>query len=414
MLNAAFDISVVSLPWGKIAFRISVVCYLPKFWQTILRSTLQHSSFSVEKFSRWLRTICTISLSRNTDSDRTKAIGYIEQALTVMKDHCESHGDESEVYLLSCLNERDPLNRLLGLPFGRTAMAVSNQLQYRNRVSSVSTLLHFSVDQQWPWISALVFSTKLRDGSKHRLSFVASCLEGKPRRRRFAIRVHSSFLHLIWHGSRFRRRTQHSWHIISRKVESKQTLRLYYLHRSPTVDCFDGRICSCLLCILWNSTFFASLAYLPSSLWSWSGLSSLRQQSLPWIPAASMHVFRPACLWARLVNLVQLRGFRQFMLHSEPIYLPNWTEPRSPYPEVTDHPLPILTLVFERSLGTESILSPCSMHIKRLLYRFIPESEGGSIFTRNNSTFTDFLLSLWMMNWGALVIEPDVFWLALE
>ena len=70
---------------------------LHAIWQAILRASLQHSSFSVEKFSRWLRTICTISLSRNTETDRTKAVGYIEQALTVMKDHCESHGDENNV-----------------------------------------------------------------------------------------------------------------------------------------------------------------------------------------------------------------------------------------------------------------------------------------------------------------------------
>lgn len=69
-------------------------------WQAILRASLQHSSFSVEKFSRWLRTICTISLSRNTEADRTKAIGYIEQALTVIEDHSESLGDNKVSTLL--------------------------------------------------------------------------------------------------------------------------------------------------------------------------------------------------------------------------------------------------------------------------------------------------------------------------
>jgi hypothetical protein len=46
----------------------------------------------VEKFSRWLRAICTIILARNTATDRVKAIGYVEQALAVIEDNSE--GDE--------------------------------------------------------------------------------------------------------------------------------------------------------------------------------------------------------------------------------------------------------------------------------------------------------------------------------
>jgi len=38
----------------------------------------------VEKFSRWLRAIGTILLSRNTAADRVKAVGYVEQAFAVM------------------------------------------------------------------------------------------------------------------------------------------------------------------------------------------------------------------------------------------------------------------------------------------------------------------------------------------
>jgi len=41
----------------------------------------------VEKFSRWLRAICTILLARNTSGDRVKAIGYVEQAATVIEDN---------------------------------------------------------------------------------------------------------------------------------------------------------------------------------------------------------------------------------------------------------------------------------------------------------------------------------------
>jgi len=50
-------------------------------------ASLDHKALSVERFSRWLRAICTIILARNTAADRTKAIGYVEQALTVIEDH---------------------------------------------------------------------------------------------------------------------------------------------------------------------------------------------------------------------------------------------------------------------------------------------------------------------------------------
>ncbi|KAF9527894.1 meiosis protein SPO22/ZIP4 like-domain-containing protein [Crepidotus variabilis] len=61
----------------------------------ILRSSLDHKCCSIEKFSRWLRTISTIGLSRNTDADRTKTIGYFEQAVSVLADASQSDvGDE--------------------------------------------------------------------------------------------------------------------------------------------------------------------------------------------------------------------------------------------------------------------------------------------------------------------------------
>ncbi|KXN85140.1 hypothetical protein AN958_11630 [Leucoagaricus sp. SymC.cos] len=46
--------------------------------------------FSAERFSRWLRGLCTIGLSRNTTADRLKTIGYIEQALSVLEQYHES------------------------------------------------------------------------------------------------------------------------------------------------------------------------------------------------------------------------------------------------------------------------------------------------------------------------------------
>ncbi|KAF7293678.1 hypothetical protein MIND_01147800 [Mycena indigotica] len=55
--------------------------------EAILRASLDHSSLSVEKFSRWLRAVCTIMLARNSSQDRVKAIVFVEQAVTVIADH---------------------------------------------------------------------------------------------------------------------------------------------------------------------------------------------------------------------------------------------------------------------------------------------------------------------------------------
>ncbi|KAJ6568977.1 meiosis protein SPO22/ZIP4 like-domain-containing protein [Mycena capillaripes] len=61
--------------------------------EAILRASLDQNSLSVDKFSRWLRAICTIILARNTPADRLKAIGYVEQAVSVIEDNCE--GDDA-------------------------------------------------------------------------------------------------------------------------------------------------------------------------------------------------------------------------------------------------------------------------------------------------------------------------------
>ncbi|KAF7317365.1 hypothetical protein HMN09_00472800 [Mycena chlorophos] len=62
-------------------------------FSAILRASLNHNSLSVEKFSRWLRAICTVMLARNGPADRVKAIGYVEQAVSVIEDNCE--GDDA-------------------------------------------------------------------------------------------------------------------------------------------------------------------------------------------------------------------------------------------------------------------------------------------------------------------------------
>lgn len=49
----------------------------------------------MEKFSRWLRAICTILLSRNSPSDRTKALGYVEQAVAVLDQYAHDPDNEN-------------------------------------------------------------------------------------------------------------------------------------------------------------------------------------------------------------------------------------------------------------------------------------------------------------------------------
>lgn len=65
--------------------------------------------FCPQRFSRWLRGLCTIGLSRNTASDRLKTIGYIEQALSVLEQYHE--GDQ--VWALSlCISMLMHLSKL--------------------------------------------------------------------------------------------------------------------------------------------------------------------------------------------------------------------------------------------------------------------------------------------------------------
>ena len=68
---------------------------LPLKYQGILHACLDRALLSIGKFSRWLRAICTILLSRGSASDRTKAAGYVEQAVRVLQDHATD--DDHEV-----------------------------------------------------------------------------------------------------------------------------------------------------------------------------------------------------------------------------------------------------------------------------------------------------------------------------
>lgn len=96
-------------------------------------------SFSVSKFSRWLRALCTILLSRNNPTDRTKSLGYVEQAVAVIEDHSAAV-DQNEV-LFHPAYHTTPLHYSPDISRGRAALASGNRVQYRNRMLAVSAWL---------------------------------------------------------------------------------------------------------------------------------------------------------------------------------------------------------------------------------------------------------------------------------
>ena len=118
------------------------------FWQAILHASLDRAALSVEKFSRWLRAICTILLSRNRPTDRTKAIGYVEQAVEVLLEHGRIGDPQVRDYVGPV--ERFGLHadpeftlRLTVISHGRTALAHGDGLQHRYRVLAVRHILCF-------------------------------------------------------------------------------------------------------------------------------------------------------------------------------------------------------------------------------------------------------------------------------
>ncbi|EGN94196.1 hypothetical protein SERLA73DRAFT_115156 [Serpula lacrymans var. lacrymans S7.3] len=87
--------AIADILWGDKSCPVNV---LFTALEAILHACLDHRCLSVEKFSRWLRSICTVLLSRNTASDRTKAIGYMEQAVAVLDEHGDLHDDSGDLY----------------------------------------------------------------------------------------------------------------------------------------------------------------------------------------------------------------------------------------------------------------------------------------------------------------------------
>ncbi|KAL5476400.1 SPO22_3 [Sanghuangporus weigelae] len=62
--------------------------------ESLLLACHDHESLSAEKFSRWLRAICSILLSRNSSSDRRKAISYVEHALYIRENQDTTEPEE--------------------------------------------------------------------------------------------------------------------------------------------------------------------------------------------------------------------------------------------------------------------------------------------------------------------------------
>jgi len=75
--------------------------------EVILKSAVDRGHVGPDKFSRWLRALCSILLSRGRQSDRSAAQGYTEQALLVMEEDAANPQypiDEKHWLLVFCNN----------------------------------------------------------------------------------------------------------------------------------------------------------------------------------------------------------------------------------------------------------------------------------------------------------------------
>ncbi|KAG2129719.1 meiosis protein SPO22/ZIP4 like-domain-containing protein, partial [Suillus bovinus] len=68
--------------------------------EATLHACLARGHFSLEKFSRWLRAMCIILLTRATGPDRSKAIGYVDQAIAVLEEHGDARDGGDLLYPL--------------------------------------------------------------------------------------------------------------------------------------------------------------------------------------------------------------------------------------------------------------------------------------------------------------------------
>ncbi|KIK46084.1 hypothetical protein CY34DRAFT_22194 [Suillus luteus UH-Slu-Lm8-n1] len=65
-----------------------------------LQACLARGHFSLEKFARWLRAMCIILLTRATEADRSKAVGYVDQAIAVLEEHGDARDGGDLLYPL--------------------------------------------------------------------------------------------------------------------------------------------------------------------------------------------------------------------------------------------------------------------------------------------------------------------------
>jgi hypothetical protein len=75
----------------------------------MLRSSLDSKHISINKFSRWLRALCTILLARNKQQDRANALSFIEQAVEVIRENTDEGGDHvcANVHYMSARSNPD-------------------------------------------------------------------------------------------------------------------------------------------------------------------------------------------------------------------------------------------------------------------------------------------------------------------
>lgn len=135
---------------------------------------MQKEALSIRRFSRWMRAVCSILLSRNRPAERAKALSYVQQAIEILKDPNDSAPDSEGVcssLTLRNSNTKGCIAIMVVLSRGRTSVVVEHQLQHRCHLSVVSLIKFITSARKrlmtslskgrWTW-------TKQRAGSKVR------------------------------------------------------------------------------------------------------------------------------------------------------------------------------------------------------------------------------------------------------
>ncbi|KAG8742123.1 hypothetical protein FRC10_001993 [Ceratobasidium sp. 414] len=93
-VNATTLESIANLLWTDEACPTDVLYNALDVDKVMLRASLDSKHMSIDKFSRWLRALCTILLGRNKQQDRANALSFIEQAVEVIKENENESGDQ--------------------------------------------------------------------------------------------------------------------------------------------------------------------------------------------------------------------------------------------------------------------------------------------------------------------------------